>query len=60
MNKDINFAKQPPSYYAGDELHAIKQQKLQKALEKSGFDCVLTLPEGNGPPEEKWLAGSKG
>ncbi len=26
-------------------------------LEKAGFDCVLTLPEGNGPPEEKWLGG---
>jgi Xaa-Pro aminopeptidase len=41
MNKDINFAKQPPSYYAGDELHAIKHAKLQNALEKSGFDAFL-------------------
>ena len=41
MNKEIKFAKQPPSFYAGDELHAIKQEKLQKALEKSGFDAFL-------------------
>lgn len=41
MNKEIQFEKQPPSFYAGDELHAIKQQKLQKALEESGFDAFL-------------------
>lgn len=41
MNKEIKFAKQSPSFYAGDELHAIKQEKLQKALEKSGFDAFL-------------------
>lgn len=41
MNKQIKFAKQSPSFYAGDELHAIKQDKLQKALEKSGFDAFL-------------------
>jgi Xaa-Pro aminopeptidase len=41
MNKEIKFAKQSPSFYAGDQLHAIKQAKLQKALEKSGFDAFL-------------------
>jgi len=41
MNKEIKFAKQSPSFYAGDELHAIKQEKLQKALENSGFDAFL-------------------
>lgn len=41
MDKQIKFAKQSPSFYAGDELHAIKQDKLQKALEKSGFDAFL-------------------
>ncbi|KQX21322.1 M24 family metallopeptidase [Variovorax sp. Root434] len=41
MNKEIQFEKQPPSFYAGDELHSIKQQKLQKALEESGFDAFL-------------------
>jgi histidyl-tRNA synthetase len=37
-----------------------KRKKLGKQLdelEKAGFDCVLTLPAGNGPPEEKWLSG---
>jgi Xaa-Pro aminopeptidase len=41
MNKEVTFKKQPPSFYAGDALHAIKQQKLQKALEQSGFDAFL-------------------
>jgi histidyl-tRNA synthetase len=39
-----------------------KRKKLGKQLdelEKAGFDCVLTLPEGNGPPEEKWLGGAR-
>jgi histidyl-tRNA synthetase len=29
-------------------------------LEKAGFDCVLTLPPGNGEPEKKWLGGAQG
>jgi histidyl-tRNA synthetase len=40
-----------------------KRKKLGKQLdelEKAGFDCVLTLPAGNGPPEEKWLGGGAG
>lgn len=41
MNKEIQFEKQSPSFYAGDALHAIKQKKLQKALEASGFDAFL-------------------
>jgi len=41
MNKEIKFTKQSPSFYAGDALHAIKQEKLQKALEQSGFDAFL-------------------
>jgi hypothetical protein len=28
MNKAIKFTKQSPSFYAGDALHAIKQEKL--------------------------------
>jgi histidyl-tRNA synthetase len=39
-----------------------RRKKLGKQLdelEKAGFDCVLMLPEGNGPPEEKWLQGGK-
>lgn len=38
-----------------------RRKKLGKQLdelEKAGFDCVLTLPEGNGPPEEKWLGSA--
>jgi Xaa-Pro aminopeptidase len=41
MNMEIKLKKQSPSFYAGDALHAIKQQKLQKALERSGFDAFL-------------------
>lgn len=41
MNMKIQFEKQSPSFYAGDTLHAIKQKKLQKALEASGFDAFL-------------------
>ena len=41
MNKEVKFAKQSPSFYAGDALHAIKQEKIQKALEQSGFDAFL-------------------
>src|SRR6266581_733368 len=35
------FQKQDPIFYAGDELHKIKQEKLQQALEKSGFDAFI-------------------
>lgn len=41
MNTEIKFTKQSPSFYAGDALHAIKQEKIQKALEQSGFDAFL-------------------
>lgn len=41
MNKEVKFTKQSPSFYAGDALHAIKQEKIQKALEQSGFDAFL-------------------
>ena len=40
-----------------------KRKKFGKQLddlEKAGFDCVLTLPPGNGPPEKKWLQNSRG
>jgi len=39
-----------------------RRKKLGKQLdelEQAGFDCVLTLPEGNGPPEEQWLGGGR-
>ena len=41
MTKELKFTKQSPSFYAGDALHAIKQEKIQKALEQSGFDAFL-------------------
>jgi Xaa-Pro aminopeptidase len=35
------FRKQPPIFYAGDELHVIKQRRLQEALAASGLDSLL-------------------
>lgn len=35
------FVKQSPSFYAGDELHRIKQDKLQQVLKASPFDALL-------------------
>jgi Xaa-Pro aminopeptidase len=39
--QDITFKRQLPEFYAGDTLHAVKQAKLQKALDSSGFDAFL-------------------
>jgi Xaa-Pro aminopeptidase len=36
-----SFQKQDPVFYAGDELHRIKQQKVQQALENSEFDAFM-------------------
>lgn len=41
MTHETKFTKQSPSFYAGDALHAIKREKIQKALEQSGFDAFL-------------------
>jgi Xaa-Pro aminopeptidase len=35
------FQKQQPIFYAGDELHAIKQRRLQQALDTAGLDALL-------------------
>ena len=35
------FRKQPPIFYAGDDLHVIKQRRVQEALEAEGLDAVL-------------------
>src|SRR5881394_2661130 len=35
------FERQPPIFYAGDELHRIKQEKLQRALAASRFDAFI-------------------
>jgi Xaa-Pro aminopeptidase len=36
-----SFQKQAPPFYAGDELHRIKQDKLQGALAASAFDAFI-------------------
>src|SRR6185503_8529021 len=33
--------KRPPIFYAGDELHVIKQQRLQGVLAATGLDALL-------------------
>ena len=35
------FQRQPPIFYAGDELHRIKQDRVQSALAASGFDAFI-------------------
>jgi Xaa-Pro aminopeptidase len=35
------FQKQAPIFYAGDELHRVKQSRLQEALAQSGLDALL-------------------
>lgn len=35
------FQKQDPIFYAGAELHRIKQDKVQRALAKSGLDALI-------------------
>jgi Xaa-Pro aminopeptidase len=35
------FEKQDPVFYAGDELHRIKQARLQDALAQSGLDALI-------------------
>jgi Xaa-Pro aminopeptidase len=37
----MSFQKQDPIFYAGDELHRVKRDKVQAALEKSGLDALL-------------------
>jgi Xaa-Pro aminopeptidase len=37
----VSFQKQDPIFYAGDELHRVKRDKVQAALEKSGLDALL-------------------
>jgi Xaa-Pro aminopeptidase len=35
------LAKQSPIFYPGDELHRVKQQKVQRGLEDAGLDAFL-------------------
>jgi Xaa-Pro aminopeptidase len=37
----MSFQKQDPIFYAGDELHRIKQRKIQKAMERAGYDALM-------------------
>ena len=39
--KEFIWAREKPSFYVGDELHKVKQEKLQKSIEKHGFDALL-------------------
>lgn len=41
MDGFAGFQKQPPIFYAGDELHRVKQSRLQTALLESGLDAFL-------------------
>ena len=37
----MSFEKQDPIFYAGDELHRIKQERVQRVMEKAGYDALL-------------------
>ncbi len=39
--KNMVFRHQDPEFYAGPELHRIKQRKVQDALERSGRDGLI-------------------
>ncbi len=37
----MTFQKQNPIFYPGDEVHRVKQTKIQAAIERSGYDALL-------------------
>lgn len=37
----MSFPKQDPIFFAGDELHRLKQAKVQQALERSDVDALV-------------------
>jgi len=37
----MSFQKQDPIFYAGNELHEIKQARIQAAIEKAGYDALM-------------------
>jgi Xaa-Pro aminopeptidase len=39
--RDASPLKRQPIFYPGDELHRVKQRKVQQALEQSGLDAFL-------------------
>ena len=38
---DTPFQKQDPVFYAGDELHRIKRDKIERAMEQASYDALL-------------------
>jgi len=42
-NNSNQLWKENPSYYVGDELHNIKQQKIKKAMNEKGLDGILFM-----------------
>ena len=43
MNESVRLWKEDPLYYAGDELHRVKQDKIQKAILENKLDGLLFL-----------------
>lgn len=39
----LPYDREEPSFYGGDELHKVKQEKVQGLMEKSGLDGLLFL-----------------
>ena len=37
----MHFKKQGPIFYPGDELHRVKQEKVQREMERAGYDALL-------------------
>lgn len=37
----MTFEKQDPEFYAGDALHRVKQERIQDAMERAGYDALL-------------------
>ena len=37
----FTFDKEDPSFYGGNELHRVKQEKIRTVMKKYGFDALL-------------------
>jgi hypothetical protein len=50
----MSFARQDPIFFAGAELHQVKQAKVQAALERSDLDALVFFkaeaPSASKPP----------
>ena len=42
-SQEFRWQREDPSFYVGDELHKIKTEKIQKSMEKHGFDALLLI-----------------